>query len=375
MGRKRTPGLYLRQGVWHIDKQYRGTRLCESTGESDLAKAEEYLARKIDQTRQAAVYGVRPSRTFRRAATKFLTEADKDSIGRDAQDLVLLMPFIGDLPLERVHGGTLLKFIEARKTEGVKCATINRSLAVVRHILKLAAGEWMDENDITWLAVAPKIKLLPLRDARKPYPLSWEEQQLLFRKLPPHLGQMALFKVNTGCREQEVCGLRWEWEVPIPELETSVFIIPDNKVKNRDDRVVVLNKVAMSVIENVRGHHSQYVFTYRGRRVGRMYNSAWKRAREDAAECYQEGLGTDKPCPIGFLIVRVHDLKHTFGRRLRAAGVSFEDRQDLLGHKSGRITTHYSAAELQNLIEAANKVCGDGSRKSPALVLLKRRYS
>ena len=36
---------------------------------------------------------------------------------------------------------------------------------------------------------------------------------------------------------------------------------------------------------------------------------------------------------------RVHDLDHTFGRRLRAAGVSFEDRQNLLGHRSGRITT------------------------------------
>lgn len=47
--------------------------------------------------------------------------------------------------------------------------------------------------------------------------------------------------------------------------------------------------------------------------------------------------------------VRTHDLKHTFGRRLRAAGVSFEDPQDLLGHRSGRITTHYSSAELQNL--------------------------
>ena len=40
--------------------------------------------------------------------------------------------------------------------------------------------------------------------------------------------------------------------------------------------------------------------------------------------------------------VRIHDLKHTFGRRLRAAQVSLEDRQDLLGHKSQRITTHYS---------------------------------
>ncbi len=49
---------------------------------------------------------------------------------------------------------------------------------------------------------------------------------------------------------------------------------------------------------------------------------------------------------MGLKHVKVHDLKHTYGRRLRAAGVSFEDRQDLLGHKSGRITTHYSAAEL-----------------------------
>jgi integrase len=55
--------------------------------------------------------------------------------------------------------------------------------------------------------------------------------------------------------------------------------------------------------------------------------------------------------------VRVHDLKHTIGRRLRAAGASFEDRQDLLGHRSGRMTTHYSAAELSKLIKAANSVC------------------
>lgn len=34
----------------------------------------------------------------------------------------------------------------------------------------------------------------------------------------------------------------------------------------------------------------------------------------------------------------------------------FEDMQDLPGHKNGRIATHYSAAEIGNLIEAANRV-------------------
>ena len=52
------------------------------------------------------------------------------------------------------------------------------------------------------------------------------------------------------------------------------------------------------------------------------------------------------------------------------AGVSFEDRQDLLGHRSGRITTHYSAAEPSRLIEAANRVC-EGESGQPELVVLR----
>ena len=56
---------------------------------------------------------------------------------------------------------------------------------------------------------------------------------------------------------------------------------------------------------------------------------------------------------------------------LRPTGVSFEDRQDLLGHRSARITTHYSAAELSRLIEAANSVC-ETRGKTPELVVLRR---
>jgi hypothetical protein len=51
--------------------------------------------------------------------------------------------------------------------------------------------------------------------------------------------------------------------------------------------------------------------------------------------------------------------------------VSFEDRQDLLGHRSGRMTTHYSAAELTKLIEATETVCDRGEGK-PELVVLRR---
>ena len=75
---------------------------------------------------------------------------------------------------------------------------------------------------------------------------------------------MALFKVNTGCREHEVCQLRWERKSRIPELNTSVFIIPKEHVKNREDRLIVLNDQAKAVIENARDNHSDFVFIFGG---------------------------------------------------------------------------------------------------------------
>jgi hypothetical protein len=135
-----------------------------------------------------------------------------------------------------------------------------------------------------------------------------------------------------------------------PELEVSVFVVPAAIVKNKQDRLIVLNDVATKVIDSRRGRHKTHVFTFRSLPVRRLHNTAWRHARDKAE------LPT----------LRVHDLKHTFGRRLRAAGVSFEDHQDLLGHKSGRITTHYCAAEIGNLIAAANQVTRSGKTPEAA---------
>ena len=54
--------------------------------------------------------------------------------------------------------------------------------------------------------------------------------------------------------------------------------------------------------------------------------------------------------------VRVHDLRHTFGQRLRDAGVAEEDRALLLGHAINGMPQHYATATIARLVEAANKV-------------------
>jgi len=350
MSRRRTPGLTKRGATWHIDKRVKGYgRLSESCGTNSLSEAERYLTHRLEEIRLAEVYGVRPTRTFEQAAIKYLEENQhKRSIDRDVIALNIVMPYIGQLPLDRVHNDALAKYRHNRRRLGRKPGTINKELAAVRRILNLAARVWRHPNGQTWLPAPPLLEM-ERGPARRPYPISWDEQGCLFRELPAHLERIALFAVNTGCRSGEICRLRWDWEVAVPEIDDSVFVIPDSVAKNGQERIVVLNRIARKVVEGERGKHPRIVFTYRGERLTRVRNHAWKRARDRA----------------GLPQVRVHDLRHTFGHRLRAAGVSFEDRQDLLGHKSVRITTHYSSPDLIRLLDAANVLC----EKRPATVL------
>jgi len=299
---------------------------------------------------------VRPKRTLAEAAERYVDEKQyKKSIDSDISRLNVILPIFGDKYIDELHMGVLNPWVKKRQKDGRKANTINHGLKVIRQILNVAADEWIDENGLSWLLKAPKIKLLPLDDVAEPYPLDWEEQDRLFDELAPHLHDMASFAVNTGCRDQEICNLRWEWEQKFPHLNTSVFIIPKGRVKNKRPRLVVLNRDASQLVESRRGIHDDYVFSYRGKPIKRMYNSGWMNARKRA----------------GLLRVRVHDLKHTYGSRLRSMGVRFEDMQDLLGHKSRKITMHYSGLELTNLIRASDTVCADENGNRPELVILR----
>jgi integrase len=257
------------------------------------------------------------------------------------------------------HRG-LQPYIRDRLNAGRSPGIVNRDLAVARRILNLAARLWRDESDGPWLDTPPLIRMQRHPDRRAPYALSFEEERLLFSEFAGHLARMALFEVHTGLREHEVVSLRWDCEFKVPELETSIFVVPAAHVRNGLNRYVVLNRIARSVIESCRGEHRELVFSHEGQGVTKIYNSGWKPAHRRASTRYEREFG--RPCPPGFRSVRVHDLKHTYGYRLRAAGVAFEDRQLLLGHKTAHVTTHYSAADIGNLIAASEKVCDLASR-------------
>lgn len=321
------------------------------------------------------MYGIRPAVAFRELATIYLedqAERGKASLPDEARWIAWLDPYLGDTPIGEIYDEALKPVIHASREAGNKTRTIRAKLEVIRHMLHLAARKYRHPiSKLTLLAEAPLITLPAMNDKRAPYPLTWAEQRLLFQELPSHLANMALYTVNTGCRDEEVTGLQWAWEqrTTIRGAERSVFVLPTTK--NGAPRAVVLNDVAQSVIEAQRGLHPVYVFVYKAgkeaeyKRVNAVNQSAWRKARARAAETYPTALRTAPPA--GFCDLHFHDLRHTVGRRLRAAGVNNETRADILGHRNGNMTTHYSQGELTELFDAVQLIAAE-SEAAPTML-------
>ncbi len=324
-----------------IDKEHRGERIFARLGAVSQEDAERYLAKEVDRIEWERERRMHARPLFSDCAKRFLRESKhKRSVTTLTWHVELLLRHVGDLEVHRVHDDTLRPLIEARLAEGVSATTVNRTLEVVRTVLHRASRAYRDDDGMPWLEFAPPLITMLPEDPRPPYPISWDEQERIFRGLPDHLAHMALFAVNTGLRDSNLCGLRWAWEVPVAQLGRSVFVIPREVFKSRRPHVVILNDAAWSIVESRRGQHADWVFTFRGKPIQTMNNTAWQRARRKA----------------GLSGVRIHDLRHAFATRLRAAGVHQEDRAALLGHAWRSMPEHYASADVRRLMDLANRV-------------------
>lgn len=358
--RTRTKGIQLSSdGSRSIDKQYRGTRIFERLGRVSQDEAEAWLRDRqadIDTQRENELRSG-DQQLFAAAAQKYLMECMQKgvrSIETISYHVEILLPFIGTLRLIDVCNESLEAFKDARLREGAKPSTVNRSLEVVRTILNRAARVWRTGGR-PWLGSSPLIEMLDEKETkRQPYPITWQQEKMLTMVLPSHLREMVTFALNTGARDDNICRLQWSWERRLPDLERSVFVIPAEEFKGKRPHVLILNDAAWKIVEACRGRHKDFVFVWRRERVknfdqapamdyqpvGTMNNTAFQSARK----------------LVGLERMRVHDLRHTFGQRLRDAGVPAEDRALLLGHAMEGMPQHYATATIARLVEMANKV-------------------
>jgi integrase len=260
----------LADGKRFTDKRYLGVRIGLRIGAITQDQAEERLRTEMARVECDVARKAHARPTFTDCAARYIEQSrGKRSIEVIKWHVALLQSHLGDIEPQQVHDQTLEPFIKARLAAGASATTINRSLEVVRTILNRAARSYRDPDGRPWLErMPPLITMLP-ENPRSPYPITWQEQDALFRRLPAHLARIALFAVNTELRESNGCGLQWQWEVPMAEIDRSAFVIPPEALKPKRPHVVILNDIAWSIIESQRGKHPIWVFPYRGRRIGR----------------------------------------------------------------------------------------------------------
>lgn len=329
----REKGLYRRKDspFWWIDVVLSdGRRVCQSTRLRNQRDAEEYLVRLKAEAFRASRRSVDLDRGWREAVVRYLKEnGEKRSLLDDKDHLRALDPSLGDKRLQEISMDTLWPFIEARKErDGVRNATINRALEIVRRILNLAHQEWR------WLQQVPRIRMLPEPKRRVRF-LERDEAERLNEALPAHLRPVVQYALATGCRMSEILQLEWRRV----DFARRVAWLDPGTTKNGEGRGIPLNRDAVLALRSVEGQHEKWCFTYQGSCMDAV-GSAWKRALKRAGI---EGF-------------RFHDLRHTWASWHVMNGTSLQELMELGGWKSYEMVLRYAHLAPEHLAGAAARI-------------------
>jgi integrase len=335
----REKGLYRRRDsrFWWADVVLpNGQRLCGSTKTEKRSEAEALLAKLKNDAYEQGKLGISPPRAWQEAVVRYLSvKANLRSIEDVKRSFRKLDPYFGKLNLDQITGDKIWSVVQGELKKGNKPASVNRYLALIRCLFRMARDEWQ------WITGFPKIRLLGGEVARDRW-LTREEAGRLIEACPPHLAAMVRFALATGCRAREITGLEWS---RVDLRRRTAWL---DQTKNGTPRGVPLNADAVAVLEAQQGQHPQYCFTYRGKPIRwELTNSAWHTALEKA----------------GLKDFRFHDLRHTWASWHRQAGTSTDELKDLGGWKSRVMVDRYAKFATENLAVAAARIEG-GSRKN-----------
>ena len=317
--------LYRRKDsrYWWIKIEVNGRRIQRSAGTDSKTKAQEYHDKIKAELWNQSKLKEKPNYIWQEAAIKWLQESShKKSIADDKMHLRILDDYLRDKTLQSVSRQEIEVIIESRRKGGVTNATINRTLALLRSILRKAMLEW------EWLDKIPHIKLLPEPKKRVRW-LTKEEAEQLLAELPPHLKAMAEFSLETGLRQANVTGLTWDQV----DINRQCAWIHADQAKAQRAIPVPLSQNAIRIIEEQRGKHVNYVFTYLGNRVIQTSTKAWYKALSRA----------------GIEDFRWHDLRHTWASWMVQKGVPLHALQELGGWQSSDMVAKYAHLSSEHL--------------------------
>jgi len=144
----------------------------------------------------------KPRRSWNDAVVRWVKEQSHKATAReDIAKLRWLDQYLGGKDLAHINRAFIDRITDAKLVQGCSNATVNRTLAILRAILRKCVNEW------EWLDRMPSLRMLkePTRRIRF---LTREEAQRLLAELPENLADMATFSLATGLRAANVTGLQ-----------------------------------------------------------------------------------------------------------------------------------------------------------------------
>ena len=255
--------------------------------------------------------------TFHAFAKEYLAWAKSERKPEPMRRLTSLMKQV-DLEFENktlqdITAWQIEKYKVKRKEEGKSPATVNRQIALLKHMFTKAI-EWGKLKD------NPAKKVKPLkREIRRVRYLMLEEVQRLLSNCADHLKPIVEVAVNTGMRKMELLTLKWDQV----NLDQGFITLWETKNSERPD--IPMNETVKASLNGIE-RNGPYIFCDgNGKSFGNVKRSFETALKKSEIEDF-----------------RFHDLRHTFASNLIMEGTDITTAKELMGHKTIDMTLRYS---------------------------------
>ncbi len=286
--------------------------------------------------------GLVEGKTLRDLAGPFLEHKraqERDMVTLEAR-LKNLLAHFGNTPLEAVEEG-IDGYVLSRREAGVSNATINREIAVLRHMLRLGVRKFR------LLRHEPYIESLQ-EDGARDRELAEAEEEALLKECRQDLRDLLEAGLLTGMREGELIGLT------ASQVDLEGRVISFRPTKKGLKRLMPIGERFYYVLaRRINGSGlspTDLVFSNGCRSWER-----WHIRNQLKAAMRRAGIEN----------FRFHDCRHTTASRLRRRGADLDHIRRVLGHRGIKTTegyVHYEAEQLRPilaLLESTN-VTQDG---------------
>jgi integrase len=338
---RRKDGKVVTSKPWWMSVMVDGCQHCESTGTSNKRLAQKILDKRkgeIAEGRFRLVPGTSPA--LKPWSDQFLETIGHNNTKRVYESCAkVLLKFFGEnARLSQVTANRIEDFKQTRLSSGAGPATINRNLAVLRRMLKIAFRRRL-------IAQNPfdEIELLSERNRRQPRILTFEEEAQLLAVATPMLRTLVVLLVESGARVGEALALTWS---DIDLANSSIRIRQSKTPSGR--RLIPLSeqcKTELSRWREMTGPaFSSYLF-FNPRNVDAhllKLPKTWTKTLKKAKIEY----------------FPIYNLRATFASRLSAAGNSDNLVAGLLGHSTPSIVHTYAKVLDEYRRDAIRKLEG-----------------